>query len=239
MQKLFNKKLFSFFVLLFCSLVLFLITILPLVHKINHKIEIYTPLLKADTPTIHLFNHRLKLNGEIPKTIELANGIMVYFDVQVNDSLINASPAGSVFIAEDAIKIKTKTEIKEFNCSEIEIDKEPIIIEPLKVKGVINSLSSIIMVITGLLFTTFTFMLLYLAVAFSAGIGLMIDTFRDGPYSFTFFMSLSSLFLLAFILAYFLLNIKALLSLKIFALIYLLSFIAVSYGFISFRKSQV
>jgi ABC-type sugar transport system permease subunit len=239
MLKLFNKKIFAFFILLFCTLLLLVFTILPLVQKINHTIKIYYPLLQPDTPTIYLYNHGLQLHGELPKTIVLENGVKVFFDFQVNDTLITNSPVGSIFIGEDAIKIKTRSEVKGIRCDEINIDKEPLIIEPLKVKSLVNRLLSIILVIISLIFTGFVLALLYLLAIISAGLGLMIDTFRDGPNSFTFYLNLSSVILLAFIVSNVLFSIKAFLHLKLFLVVYLLSIIAVSYSIISFQNKKL
>lgn len=239
MLKLLNKSSFSLLIILLCTLLLFIAAILPLAHKISNYAKLYYPLLEPTTPTIYLYDHELRLEGEIPKTIQLENGVTIFFDVQVNDSLLNGSPVGSIFIGEDAVKIKTLKELREIRYDKIKVDQAPLIIEPLKVKSLVDRLLSFILLSISLIFTILVFLLAYLVAVLSAGIGLMIDAFRDGPNSFTFYLNLAGVVMLAFILLNFLFGINVFPHWKIVLPAYLASYIAVSYSIISFHNKKL
>jgi hypothetical protein len=239
MPKFLNKSYLSFLIMLLCTLFLFIIAIMPLVHKISDSVKLYYPVLESAAPTIYLDDHKLKLEGEIPQTIQLENGVTIFFDAQVNDSLLNNSPAGSVFIAENAVKIKTRSQLREIRYDKIKVDKEPLIIEPLKIKSLIDRLLSAILLITSIVLIVLVFLILYLAAVLSAGIGLMIDAFRNGPNSFTYYLNLAGLVMLAFIFINFLFGIKVFPYLKIVLISYLTCYIAVSYSIISLQNKKL
>lgn len=237
MAALLSRHRFAFLLLLGSAVILSFFIFRPILHQVYSVVDLYYQSLQADTPTVKLYHHRLEFDGVIPTTIRQENGVTLFFDHQANDSLLAASATWSVYIAQDFIKIKTPAKIRELPINQISVeDNEPLVLEPLKLKRLIARFLTLLKWGGGLLVAVSTLAMLYLIAAISAGIGLMIDAFRNGPNDFTFYFGLGAVLVLIYTVLR--VVVPANVPFRLTALSYLIVYLALSYLIVSKQLSK-
>ncbi len=204
------------------SLILTFFLILPLLTWLQDIVDFYEPALNETTPTIVLKNGYIEFKGQIPQQITLADGVIIFFDKVVNDSLLQAAPVRSVFIAEYEMQIKTKQNIQTITFDNIKSDDDDVILEPLKVREKLLRYRTKIFVVISIVSVFFVTLFVFLLVFFAAGVGLMVDTFSNGPHTFKQMLNLSAPLLLVFILIGIIFQLVTFSDIKLMILLYIL-----------------
>mgnify|MGYP006285092849 CR=1 FL=1 len=147
MVKLPTQKRYAILPIVAGSILWTIFVVMPILNYLQSLVDFYEPILNETTPTIHLYDGRIEFQGSIPQKITLANDVEVFFDSTFNDSAFQQSPVRSVFISSQTIHVKTKNETKTYSLDDIEVDSEPLVLEPLQVKEILRKYRDIAFVI--------------------------------------------------------------------------------------------
>ncbi|MBN1560308.1 DUF1189 family protein [candidate division KSB1 bacterium] len=196
MTRLLQQKRFSIIPIVATTVILSVYIIIPLLQRLDHYVDLYEPVLNDTTPTIILQDGKIEFEGNIPQHIELASGVEVFFAEIVNDSLFQLAPVNSVFISSQEIWHKRSDGIKKYDLQQMQIDDEPLVLQPLQLREKLHRLRNTVFVILIVTLMVGLFLILVVLAYFGAGVGIMIDAFQNGPYSFAELLNWSSIFLL-------------------------------------------
>jgi hypothetical protein len=216
-----SKTIVPILSILLNSIVLTYFLILPLLTWLQDIVDFYEPALNETTPTIHIKDAHIEFEGSIPQQITLADGAIIFFDKTVNDSLIEAAPPRSVFIAEEELRFKTKKAVIDTVTFEnIKVDEDKVVLDPIKVREKMLQYRTKVFAIIAIIAVIGMALMVYLPVNFAAGVGLMVDAFTNGPNSFKQMLNLSSILLLFVVLIGIIFRLGSFRSIKILALCY-------------------
>lgn len=199
MIKIPSKSLIPILSILISSIVLGYLLIQPMLNRLEYYVDYYAAALNETTPIIHVKEGYIEFEGHIPQQITLADGAKIFFDTTMNDSLLEASPARSVFISETEMKIKGKNDLKAFSFENIKSDDNDVL-EPLKLKEKIYHYRNKIFTALTIANVFITILFLFLLINFAAGIGIMVDAFMNGPHTFKQTLNIAGILLLLFTL---------------------------------------
>ena len=200
-------------------------TILPFTRQLHHFIQLYSPVLDSDIPQLTLAEHELRIRGDLPKIVELENDVQVIFHEEIIDSLFADVPAQSVYISSRHLWYKTATDTIKLSFESIQAEEDSVQIQPAKIKGFLNRYSSLIIWGMPIVLFPFSLLLFYLISLFFGGIGIMIDAFQNGPYSFSIYLNLGSLVVFLFLILWFGLQLSSATHLAILVGILVLGFL--------------
>ncbi len=207
--------------ILLSSIVLTFFLIFPLIARLQDIVDFYEPALNETTPTIHIKDGHIELLGHIPQRITLANGAIIFFDDTVNDSLFDAAPFRSVFIAEHEMRIRNKTRIDTVSFESVTVDDDGTILHPLEIREKLFQYRNKVFAVIAIISVVGVALLVYIMVNFAAGIGIMVDAFSNGPHSFKQMLNLSSILLLSFTIVGIIFQINSFRTIKILIILYL------------------
>ena len=236
MVKLPTQKRYAILPIVAGSILWTIFVVMPILNYLQSLVDFYEPILNETTPTIHLYDGRIEFQGSIPQKITLANDVEVFFDSTFNDSAFQQSPVRSVFISSQTIHVKTKNETKTYSLDDIEVDSEPLVLEPLQVKEILRKYRDIAFVIISITGFFAVLVACTLIALFGAGIGIMVDAFSSGPFQFGALLNLSSLFLLAASLVWIIFGFESFADFKTVVIFYFIIFITFVYLTILLRR---
>jgi hypothetical protein len=207
--------------ILLSSVVLTFFLILPILTWMQDFVDFYEPALNETTPTIHIKDGHIELEGHVPQQITLADGAIIFFDSTIVDTLFDSAPVRSVFIAEQEMRYKTKSGVDTLSFANIKVDDDETILDPLQVREKLFQYRDKIFTIISIIAVLCVAFVVYIVVNFAAGIGFMVDAFMSGPHTFKQMLNLSSILLLLFIFIGIIFQIDSFRSIKFLILIYL------------------
>ncbi len=236
MKALLTKNGFILAALLFSTFIFFYFRVLPFSVKIEKVFQRYYPLLQTQTPTLELQNKHLTFRGNVPQTVHLDDGVVVVFAPKGDVPLPDDAAEGSAQISETAVRCLTAKGWKEFFFENLNIEKDPLVIEPIEVKKWVDRFLNKVKI--GLTVSAFAglFLLFSVTALLAAAIGFVIDAFRNGPYSFKFYFGSAVLLLTVFIITVSVLSIKNRFGAAFF--LYLVAQVALTNLVLSFEKQK-
>jgi len=200
--------------------------ILPHLTRAFRYLHLYYPALTEQTPTLLLYDHKLDFIGHVPAVIELDKKIRLFFGTQPNDSLYNSSAVGSLYFDSQVIKIKFRHKVHEINFDHVNVnDEEPLEIKPVAIRKLIDKFARFTVFFIILVIFPALLLLVHLFALFLAGMGLMFDAFRNGPFAFIEYLGLASSFIFIFVLALSVIGIPSFQALKYMMLALFLLFL--------------
>ncbi len=229
MIKLSDKKRISLLILIVSSLLLTAFYSVPFSRQLFSWLDLLDPVFNEKTPVIVLKNGSLEFDGQIPFRIALENNIRIVFDETADDSVLADARPYSIFIATDSILFKSKKEIKRIPIEDIEIEKESVRISPVKVGRFLHKFSPLIIAAVGASFFLTLVLIFYLIALAAAGVGIMVDAFSNGPYSFGHLLNSSSLLLFLFSVIWVLFGFATIWQLRTLIIAYFLIFVTLVY----------
>jgi len=179
-----KKKRLSLLVILFCAFLPAVFYSIPISAKFSSGLQMLQPLFNARTPIIHLQTEGLSFDRPTPYKITLENGVQILFDETADSTALLSAQNYSVSIAQNNILYKINDQIKSISLENIEIDRDYIEIDPVKVGRLLQRISSALVVVTGLVLFVLLFVVLYLVALLAGGLGIMVDAFSNGPFTF-------------------------------------------------------
>ncbi len=234
MPQFFDKKYIAFFVLLAASILCSLLYVIPLSVKLHSHIELYLPVFDADIPQLILVDNQLLIKGNLPQRVELDNNVQVIFNKEIVDSMFENVPPKSIFVASEQIWYKTSKGVAKLSYGTIDTEQDSMVIEPIKIEQFFERYINIIVWGVGILLFLLFWLLFYLVSLFMAGVGTMIDAFKSGPYSFSLYLNLGSLFLMFFVFISILFkplsNAMGLAAMLLFSIYLLVVFMLIGFG---------
>lgn len=229
MIKILKKKKLFLLAIFLCALFLAALYSVPISAKFHSVLLLLDPIFDAQTPVIRLHTEGLSFDRAVPYKIVLDNGVQIIFDKEADSTAFLSSQNYSVFIAMDKILYKKSDKIKSISLENIEIDKDYLEIDPVKVGLFLKKFSTMIVLATGLLLLVLLFVGLYLLVLLAAGLGIMIDAFSNGPYTFGALLNGAALMLLVSVIGFMLLGRLSFKYLEYILIIYYLIYLTLVY----------
>lgn len=198
MLAFFDKKSVSFLLILFTVLILTISVCVSLFIKISSGFELLDPIFQPSTPSVVLLKGELLIDGTMPHTVVLENGVIVMFAEMADSVLIANSPRGSVSIGQDRICFKWLNDVKSIDASEIDTpgNRDRIVLDPVSIGAFLQRFSASLFVLGAIVIFLLFALLLYLLVMLLSGIGIMIDAFSNGSFTFTQMSGMASVFVL-------------------------------------------
>lgn len=191
----FEKGRFIVLALFLGALLLYVRYIDPYVQSVDELLTVYSPVFNGEAPNLSLQDKQIKFIGDVPKTFILEQGIIVSFDHETNDSLLNAAAPGSIFFSHRSVKLKTSHKVHVFDIEKLEIEKDNAVIDFFKLGVWLDRTLFWLKLGAAFLFSLLAFLILCLLDLFFGAIGLIIDAFRNGPYSFRYYLGYAALYL--------------------------------------------
>ena len=207
-----TKKGFSFILLVACALSLTTIYSIPIFRKADSLLILLAPVFDEQTPVVILES------GSLQFTL----------------------PAYSLCIARDTIMFKIKDRVKTIAVSEIEINsnKGKMVLNPVKIGLFLERFSAGFIFLSGILLFLLLLFVLSLIVLFAAGIGIMIDAFSNGPYSFQSLFAGAAVLMMALTVIWIIFGFSSFAQLRTSLIIYFAVFWGLVYGVIHFKASD-
>lgn len=191
----FEKNRFIILALFLGALLLYVRYIDPLVQLVDELFLFYSPVFDGEAPNLVLQNKQITFIGDLPKTITLESGAVVSFGYEPHDSLLNAAPPGSIFFSPKSVSIKTAHKTRTFDLQTVNIEKENLVVDFFKLGLWLHRSIFWLKLATAFAFSAAAFIILALLDLFFGAVGLVIDAFRNGPYSFRYYLGYAALYL--------------------------------------------
>ena len=236
MQNFFDRKKLSLPVILACSCMIAAFYGFSCFGEMSSTLELLGPVFDEKTPVVILQSGSIEFDRPVPYHLTLENGVEIFFDETADDSVFAGTRPYSLFIAKDQILFKTKKEIKKIAVDDIEIEKEPFEVNPVRAGRFLHKFFPLIFAVAVLLSFLALFLIFYLIAAIAAGMGIMIDAFSNGPYSFGALLNGSSLLLLLFSLIWLLFGLSTIEHLRLLLIAYFFIFTMLVYSTIKSSK---
>jgi len=235
-----TKKGFSFILLVACALSLTTIYSIPIFRKADSLLILLAPVFDEQTPVVILESGSLQFDKPIPYEIELDNGVRIFFQNSADSTQLSTLPAYSLCIARDTIMFKIKDRVKTIAVSEIEInsDKGKMVLNPVKIGLFLERFSAGFIFLSGILLFLLFLLVLSLIALFAAGIGIMIDAFSNGPYSFQSLFAGAAVLMMALTVIWIIFRFSSFAQLRTSLIIYFAVFWGLVYGVIHFKASD-
>ena len=234
MIKIPQKKRYSFLVLLISAIFLAVYYSIPLSEKLNSFLRLIDPVFDENTPIIYLSSGEISFDRQAPHQIVLENGVHILFDAFADSTVLDTLPPFSILVATDKILYKTKEETKEILVKDIEIERDHIEINPVKVGILLKKFSSVLLVSTSFFVFIGFFICMNIIVLIAGGIGIMIDSFSNGPFTFPALFNFAGFLFALFVIFWVLFGFSSIIALKYFLIAFLTLYIFVIYFSVRF-----
>ena len=208
-----EKKFYCFLFVGLAALVLFLAYALPPGTKIYNLLVFFKTIFNDAAPTVILRTGGVDVIGDVPFQVNFENRVIIRIDTTADTTFLSSAGPFSVLISQDGLFIKTKEKVERIDPKNVQTD-EDVVLEPGKVRHFIDTKLPKLVVLLVVAVVFVLYLAILLLAFLGAGITLLIDTFRDGPFQFVHLANWSALllFLLAVVS---ILLVAAALSLKL------------------------
>ena len=178
------RKNFLFPLLLFVNtVIIFLVWERPTINSTLYFIDLYRSALREPMPDITFLKRGIRLVGELPVVIHLRDSVDVIFDQQADSLQLLSRKKGSILIRDDYLFYRTESGVRTFALESITIDSVRTM-SPDQLRRKVDKYY--IPAVTAIYVATIVMSLLAILLInlFGAGIGVIVDAFTEGPFSY-------------------------------------------------------
>ncbi|MBN2410108.1 DUF1189 family protein [candidate division KSB1 bacterium] len=205
MKTILSKKVLFLLLLLFNTVMIGILFIVPLSNKVMEYVQLYTRAFVEPFPEMKIVSGKIEFLDPVPVKLIIGDSVEIICDTLYDEDYFAGCPKNSVFISEDNIYLKNEKGIKQIDMSSLNIQDSEKKIVPAEIRSFLEKYAKIILRLSSIVFLLLLYLLLITIAIFGAGIGFMVDAFMSGKFNFIQLLNLSSIFLSVFlVLNYFL-----------------------------------
>jgi hypothetical protein len=189
-----EKKFYCFLFVGLAALVLLLAYVLPPGTKIYNRLVLFKTVFNDAAPTVILRTGGVDVIGDVPFQMNFENRVIIRIDTTADTTFLSSAGPFSILISQDGLFIKTKEKVERIDLKNVQTD-EDVVLAPGKVRHFIDTKLTKLAVSLGVVIVFVLYLAILMLAFLGAGITLLIDTFRNGPFQFVHLANWSVLLL--------------------------------------------